>query len=390
MSKLLNLLSDYGPKILGGKKYNHWEKERFTLQTVEIKNKKLAVELENECKKRGGFLTYSEYLHVEQFGKNGYHATHSSHGFTPSFHIWPKAILQYVKKHSIKSIVELGPGDGKLFHKLVSLAEKENYKFKWYGVEVSKTFQEKIIKRTGNKTYFGGVFETPSSLPQLHKALILSSYCLDSIPPEILVNASPSETIPNNIIGVIIKNGILQEFIPEKNQLLQKGISINNGILKKDELLFDFSDWKLSHMKRLYAHIDSFHKLYQVLNTTKNAHLLIIDEMRESIYESFNSDIVFPPIFLSIKNRHTFTPIQAYARAGELLYYYPIFIPALQGFLDAFGFKNITIDYESKTAREMIGEKWIQRKNVKELCFACTARHHNNIPKWKTFIIPQV
>lgn len=390
MPKLLDLLSDYGPKILGGKKYTDWKDERFSLQSVKIENKKLAQELEFECKKRGGFLTYSEYLEIEQFGKNGYHTTHASHGLTPTFHIWPKAILQYVKKHSIKSIIEIGPGDGKLFHKLVSLAEKEGYKFTWYGIEKLPLFREKIASKIKNSDYLGGILETVEKLPQLKTPLILSSYCLDSIAPELLINTSSTEGPPNGIIGLRIENGVLKEYILDESQLAEKGLKLTKGVLTKKHISLDFSKWKLSHMKRLYIHVDSFHKLYQILDKTKNAHLLIIDEMRESIYESFNSDIVFPPLFLSIKNRYTFTPVKSYTRAGELLYYYPIFIPALRAFLESFRFKNITLEYESKIAKEMVGEKWAQKKNTKELCFACIARHNDSTPKQGTFIIPHV
>lgn len=390
MLKFHNLLTDYGPKILGGKKYNKWQKERFKLQSVEIKNKKLAQELEHECRKNGGFLTYSEYINIEQFGLHGYHATHTSHGFTTSFSLWPKAILQYLKKHSITSIIELGPGDGKLFHKLAILAEKEGYRFTWYGIEKVAAFREKILSQVKNKDYIGGIFETEEKLPRLENTLILSSYCLDSIPPEILINTSLKEGAANSVIGIQIEGGILQEFVLTEAQLEEKGLKLKNGKFTKNHISLDFSKWKLSHMKRVYYHVDSFEKLYKVIDKTKKSHLLLIDEVRESIYESFKSDIIFPPLFLSVKNRYAFSPATSYNRAGELLYYYPIFVPFTKIFLLNSGFQNISCNFETKAALEIIGEKWTARKNMRHLCFAITSRSSNPLPTHINCVIPFV
>jgi hypothetical protein len=68
--------------IAGRNNYEDWKIKNYSLKKATIKNKQLSEELEIACQKSGGFLTYAEYLQIDQFGQNGYHANYKDHGIT--------------------------------------------------------------------------------------------------------------------------------------------------------------------------------------------------------------------------------------------------------------------------------------------------------------------
>lgn len=181
---------------------------------------------------------------------------------------------------------------------------------------------------------------------------------------------------------------MLQECVLDKNILNKKGITIENGILKKGNISYDFSNWKLTHLKRFYAHICAFEELYNVIQKTTDSHLLTIDEVRSSIKESYSSDCILPPVFLSVKNRFGFSSKKSYARAGELLLYYPLFLPALISFLTSVGFKNITYAEEPKAATDMMGEVFQPKKSRKSLCYGVVAKKTGESKIEVSFKIP--
>src|SRR3990167_6570639 len=78
--------------LIGGRKnYEEWRTKNYSLKQAQLKNKKLAEEIESLSKKSGP-LTYEEFLLLDQFGKNGYHAISHDHGITPTHNHWGKAL----------------------------------------------------------------------------------------------------------------------------------------------------------------------------------------------------------------------------------------------------------------------------------------------------------
>src|SRR5579864_1986248 len=107
---LLKLLNYY----YSGKNWYHAFSNNIELVSTKIKNKKLSYELETKCIEQGGVLTYAEYIHIEQFGENGYYA-HSKHkGSTPVHTRWGKALAILCKEFNYETVIEFGCGNGNL------------------------------------------------------------------------------------------------------------------------------------------------------------------------------------------------------------------------------------------------------------------------------------
>lgn len=122
---ILNYLQYLLSRLIAGRKnYELWKKENYSLKTAKIKDKKLAKELEDEYSQKGGFLTFAEYLQIDQFGKNGYHANHALHGETNAHKHWAKAVVCLCLEKDFEKIVEFGPGEGKLALEVIKLAQK--------------------------------------------------------------------------------------------------------------------------------------------------------------------------------------------------------------------------------------------------------------------------
>lgn len=387
-----NFYHDWMRPILGGRDIHEWEKQSVSLQTVELKNEKLSQELENACNKAGGFLTYSEYVEIEQFGANGYHSTHKHHGFTPSFKIWKNAVFQYITRHNIHEIIELGPGNGYLAEDLLNICEKNHFGLTWNAVEIEDNFRENIQKRFGKEKYkkfVGDIVKTIDKLPYYNTALIISSYCIDSIPPEIFVNTKNTITYPESIIGIRVKNNVLTEFILNQTQLHAKHFKIEKGICIFNGISFDLSSWKLAPMQRAYIILKGFKTLYDTVAKVKHPTLLTIDEVRTS-QEVLRSDHFLSPLYLSIKNRYRFNPETGYKRAGELLYYYPIFLSSILSTLKSMGLTNITYDNEQKLAAILENKTWIPDKRYRYfLCYGFLAKGTPKMIKKITVSFPE-
>ena len=93
--------------------YHTHRKEIKLASHIKIKNKLLAHELEQACKKNYDILTYPEYLYREQFGKNGFYATSKKHGKTDVDKRWNHALAKYCKQFGYDTIIEFGCGTGK-------------------------------------------------------------------------------------------------------------------------------------------------------------------------------------------------------------------------------------------------------------------------------------
>lgn len=379
--KVSYFLKDWVKPILGGKSYKEWEKESLHLQTVPIPNKKLAQELENACSKNGGFLTYGEFLQIEQFGKNGYHETHSAHGFTQTHSAWKNAIFSYLQTHNIHQVIELGFGNGSLADELYGLSQKNNYQLTWSGIETQESFCRLIQKRYASKkfnSYLGAVEQTVDKLPYYNKALIISSYFLDSVPPEIVIHQNKTLSYPDSMIGITVRDGVLQEFILSSQDLETKHIRFENGVITINNTSFDISTWKLAPMQRAYVTFDAFATLHHVIKKVKDPSVLIIDEVRTS-REVLSSQHILSPLYLSIKNRYGFTPRTAYKRSGDLLYYYPLYLSSILSFLRDSGFSNIDYDPEAKLIAKITNKKWVADKKFRYLlCFGVFASEKKN------------
>ena len=94
--------------------YHTYKKEIKLASGIRIKNKLLYQELEQECRRLGGILTYAEYLTIDQFGKNGYYSTSKHHGKTDVEKRWDGALSNYCKQQNYDTIIEFGCGTGEL------------------------------------------------------------------------------------------------------------------------------------------------------------------------------------------------------------------------------------------------------------------------------------
>lgn len=383
MSMISEFLSDWVQPVLGGKKYEDWEHESLKLQTVTIKNKTLAKELESACEKNGGFLTYAEYLAVDQFGDNGYHMRNKKHGFTYTHTNWAKAISSYIKLHDIHQIIEIGPGIGILAHELFSLSKKHNFPLKWSGVEVSDPFREHIkhvFRGKKYKDFLGQLVKTISELSNQTDALVIMSYCIDSVAPEIVTNTKSAISTPNAVIGVKIIGDTLSEFILNENDLSKKGIKIIGTTLKIKDSTYDISSWKLAPLQRAYITFESFSMLSEIAQKVENLHLLIIDEVRTET-NVYHSDHILSPLYLNVKNRRHFTPRQGYIRSGEMLYYFPFFKETLISVLKSLNLVQIESDIEPRMAAKLSGKNWKANPRFRYLCYGILAHGKPKIPK---------
>ncbi len=391
MTALFNFLRDWTQPIIGGKNFTDWKKQNYNLQKVEIKNKKLAKELEIACQK-DGFLTYSEYLQIEQFGKNGYHAHHTDHGFTPTYKLWSEAIFSYLQKNSIHTVIDIGPGNKYLAESLYKLSQKNNFPILWNGVEVENNFRETIkntFKDKKYKSFFGRIEESIDKLPYYNNALIIFSYVLDSIPPEIFIHTRKEIGYPDKMLGIKINNGYLEEFILTDSNLLSKNIFMKEGAVIYKNNSFDLSSWMISPMQRAYITLQSFSDTCNVLKKVKNPSLLIMDEIRTSP-EVLSSEHFLSPLYLNIKNRYSFTPQKAYERAGELLFYYPLFLSCLLSFLKDSGFQNIQFGPEEKMVSELLNKTWIPDKRFRYfLCYGLLSNKRGQSKKTIRLLFPQ-
>lgn len=390
MGKIFDFFEDSFQPLLGGKKYEDWKRDSLELQKVKIRNKKLAKELEKASANEAGILTYAEFLQTDQFGKNGYHDTHAYHGFTHTFKNWSKAIFTYISENNIHELLELGPGDGNLAYDLFELCEQNDYRLTWNTVEVGDAFRAALKTRfKQNLKYVGHIVKNIEELPQLNNALIISSFCIDSIPPHLFINTDNSINSPTSILGISIADGIITECILSKEQLKEKNISLKDGIYTHNSISFDLSSWKLSPYQRAYIIVDGFELLIQACKKVKNPTLLIIDEFRQTT-KMLRTDHFLPPLHLNKKNRYTFNPRKSYERSGELLLYYPIYLESLLSVLKGIGLDKVQQDIDPKLASELAHTTWKPPGNrFLYLCFAVLATGNFHIPHVIPLSVPK-
>lgn len=361
IKKFLSSYVAFRLSLLVGGKNTLFQKD-YELKTVSLQNKQLAAELQDACRKNDGFLTYAEYLAVDQFGTHGYHNTHTEHGLTDTHSSWGKAIVMLCKKQDIRHVIDFGCGDGTLGIAIASAAQKKGYSLTWSGVEINKSLHSTIQQRFHKKeltSYLKQLVTSPKELEIQEKCLVVFSYSLDSMPPEIFINTQTKQHFPTSLIGITVKHNILQEIALTPSQLEKKGISLHKGMYIAHGKRFDVSSWKLYNGQRAYIPIAACTLLATCTQQIPvGSQLLILDEFRLSPLP------LSPHHFGIPHDLHVYTPVRAidrkkaYEQTGQALLYYPFYFTTFKAFLSYLGFKNSTYAIEKKFAKELAGEQW--------------------------------
>lgn len=344
--------------MAGTKNYENWKQKNYSLKKTKIKNSALALELEQECRKNG-FLTYSQFIEIDQFGKNGFHTRNKAHGETEAHKRWGKALAVLLKQERCENIVEFGPGSGDLGVGAVKESIKIGNKITWCAVEKNKAFIDKIKKRflkeklIGN---FNGVFNSIDDLEFKKKTAVVFSYSLDSIAPEIFVNTMPQKSFPNGLIGITVKNSILEEKILTDELLNKKGASIKRGIYKdKNGNLFDLKEWMLFRGQKAFLPIEAFISFLDFFNKAPNNTIfLIIDEFYGEVFPWETDHLGLPKRLYLYKREVNLEDL--YKEAGEELLYFPLFLKTFQNFISGLNISGLKIENEKKLAMELTKE----------------------------------
>jgi hypothetical protein len=271
--------------LIPSRSVKDWEAKNFQLQTVQLPKTKLTKDLGKLAQEKGGVLTFGEFISEEMFGKNGFYSTHNEFGKTPVDRLWPKAIVNFCLENNLDSVVEVGSGDGSLGKETLKLAKKAKVNLKWTGIEINEVLLKKLQKNKNQN------FSAVNSVQKIgfQKSLTIFPYSLDSMPSEVIIN--------NAILGIKIKDGILEEVLLPEKDLKKRGISFKNGIFKTKNFVFDFSAWKLHKNQRAYFPISGFLEIINyALKMDKNSKLLIIDEMKPSPHPASNYHLGTPRI----------------------------------------------------------------------------------------------
>jgi hypothetical protein len=365
--------------------YNTYKKNVYFASNVKIKNTKLAWELEKECEKRNGVLTYAEYLTLDQFGQNGFYTTNLLHGKTNVEKRWGGALAHYCQQMGHDTIIEFGCGTGEL-----GIATVKAYKhlmkrkLSWNGVEIDKQIHTKIINNFRAQNLQDSLEKIAATIDELlpkEKALIVFPYSLDNIPPHVFLNTKNYDSYPNAILGITVKKGLLSEVIIPAEILNKKGISLENGLFTQDKFIFKLTGWKLRKGQRAYIPVDSYKTIYTYAKKFDKATILIIDEFRKEPW-FFNLENRGVPKSLYEKNLLTNERNRYYREGGEHNLYYPLYKDSLLKFLTAIGFRSIEYEIEPKKAAELQKKPWFAiAKNYTTFAFFAKdfAEKKNNI-----------
>ena len=331
--------------LIPSRSISDWEAKNFSLQKVKLPNSKLSKDLEKLCREKGGVLTFGEFISEEMFGKNGFYNTHGEFGKTPVDSLWPKAIVNFCKENNLDSIVEVGSGDGALAKETLKMARKMKLNLKWMGIEINEVLLKKLQKNKFQNFFAANSVQKLES----QKSLTIFPYSLDSMPSEMIIN--------NAILGIKIKDGILEEVLLSEKDLKQRDIRFKNNIFKAKNYVFDFSTWQLHKNQRAYLPISGFLEIINyVKKMDKNSKILIIDEMKPAPKFIGNYHLGTPRILNSMLRDYENLEL-AYKNTGDNLWYFPMYIKPLMEFLKQLGFTDIASDGEVKTATLLKGEE---------------------------------
>lgn len=341
--------------------YNTYKKTINLASNVIIRNTELAWELEQACEKRNGFLTYSEYLTIDQFGRNGFYQGSAFHGKTNVEKRWGSALAHYSQQMGHDTIIEFGCGTGELGVATVkAYMQLTKRKLSWNGVEIDKQIHPKIInnfKVQNLQDSLEKIAATIDDLSPKKNALIVFPYSLDNIPPHVFLNTKSEDSYPNALLGITVKNGLLSEVIIPAKILDKKGIKLENGLFTQDKFIFKLTGWKLRKGQRAYIPVDSYKTVYTYAKKFDKATIIIIDEFRkEPLF--FNLENRGVPKSLYEKNLLTNERNRYYRESGEHNLYYPLYKDSLLKFLTAIGFRSIEYEIEPKKAAELQKKPW--------------------------------
>ena len=369
----MRLFKDY-LKLLSSKVFTpsrslkEWEAKNFRLQKVKLPNTKLTKDLEKLCLKKGGVLTFGEFISEEMFGKNGYYKAHRDFGKTQVDKVWPETIINLCQKNSITSVVEVGSGDGSLGKETLKIARKSDFALNWTGIEINESLWNRLQKNKPDNFF---LLKSAQNLkPQ--RNLTIFPYSLDSMPSEVIVNNTSEKGVANTMLGIKIDNEILEEVFLSESDLKQRGILFENGVFKTKGYSFDFSPWVLHPNQRAYLPIEGFLAIIDyVQKMKKSSTLLIIDEMKLPPSSLQTYHLGTPRILNSpIRDYNTLT--EAYKNTGDNLWYFPMYFNPLLEFLKELGFSDVKFDIEERMAANIQRKQW--NKPGLHFCFSIIAR----------------
>lgn len=367
IQNLLYFLPRLSFNLLAGRKnYNDWKKQNYSLRKVTLNNKKLALELEEACRK-DGFLTFAEFAQIEQFGENGYHNHHFFHGMTTTYAEWGKTLTLVCNEQDISNVVEFGCGDAKLALSLLKTARKQDVNLSWNGIEINPKLQEKVLKKFEKEGFSKNNISIRSNVTNMkiqRKSLAPFSYSLDSVPPQILLNTTQPGNFPNSLIGIQVKNCILTEIILDNTLLAKKHLSLKNGIYRNEKgQEFNLRSWKLHPYQRAFIPLNAFSVLKTISDKLPSQSVIaIIDEVQPPppIWET--NHLAVPKnlnISKDCKNLETF-----YKQAGERLLYYTTYLETITSMLSQLGFSQVEYDIEARLAKKLRKEKWEEKPGL--------------------------
>lgn len=346
-------------RILAGRSYRDWEKERYTLHQQKLTNKALANELETACQERG-FLTFSEYIQIDQYGVNGRQCRHG-HGRTDVHIRWGRALARLCQDYKIETLVEFGPGDGSLALLVVKTARQMGLSLIWHGVEINPMLVKKITRRfkqAGLSSSLGSLRSAYSIDQFLKPAVVVFAYSLDSMLPELFINTGNDYDIPNAFIGLRVKEGILEEVVVTEAMVDKRKISLKDGIFTDSTgQKFDLRSFRLHPWQRFLVPLEAFKLLTQVLTSLKkNSLVLIIDEYDFPPSQKDTQHLSLPRDLDRYNKVVDFSSL--YRNTGNGLLYFPTYLPTVKGVLKKVGFDILKEDIEDKLACEIEGKVW--------------------------------
>ena len=356
--------------VAGRKNYDAWKKRNYSLKSVEIKNKKLAEELEAACKEKESFLTYSEFINIDQFGQHGYHSVNKNFGATANCAYWPKALAALCKDKNYSEVIEVGPGDGSLAVNLIKAAKKIGCNVLWSGVEKNSRLHDVIVKRFKKEGISKNLRQISSSIKEIKinsPCIVLFAYSLDSIPPEIFINTRKEISFPNALIGISVKNRILREIVLDKKLLYRRNIELDNGIYKDNNgKYFDISGWQMHSGQRAYVPVHAISTFIDYVRRVPCESLfVVIDEHRPSLFRWETGHLGLPKdLYAHTKDIIDIDLEDAYENAGKNLLYFPMYFDIFLKLLKEFGFRSVKYENEQRLAKNLRSGSWSELKGL--------------------------
>jgi SAM-dependent MidA family methyltransferase len=354
---------------------------QYSLKTATLKNEKLAAELESACRRNYGVLTFAEYLAIDQFGTNGYHANNSYHGEQEKFKYWGEALAKYCIAKGISNIIDFGPGNGDLGISTLTYGNGIKKKFSWNGIEINEKLRITIKKKFEKTKLSPQLLCLTSKLDDLpidRKSAVIFSFSLDNLPPEMLINTAGSLSSPTSVLGITMHKNILREVILTDEQLKQKGISLNDGIftdIQKQAL--DLSAWKLRHFQRACVPLQAVTILTSLTERLpKGSVILIIDEFSPVPYYAHNKHLNFPKDLMAYW-RYFEDLKELYETSGNNLLYFPTYTDSYSRVLKSLGYSNIEVAFEHEMLNKLAKKTIL--KPIKGLCLAITGTKKQSI-----------